>query len=133
MAQYVDSSALVKLYVREPDSDVAVRLLSADEEWVTAAHALIEVRRVLAIRHEGRTLTTMRSAFLRDWERILVVELDSTTCAAAATIAETTRARSLDALHLAAAMRALPGQRFISFDVRQAAAARQLGFTVAGA
>lgn len=133
MGQYVDSSALAKLYVREPDSDVAFRLLDADHEWVSAVHALIEVRRVLAVRHEGSSLTTARSAFLRDWERVVVVELDSATCASAAVIAEATRARTLDALHLAAAMRAVPGQRFVTFDVRQADAARQLGFAVVGA
>ncbi len=133
MAQYVDSSALAKLYVREPDSESAHRLLDVDQAWVTAAHSFVEVRRVLAIRQDGRPLAAARSAFIRDWERVLVVELDSTTCASAATIAESTRARTLDALHLAAAMRAVPGQRFVTFDVRQADAARQLGFAVVGA
>lgn len=132
MAQYVDSSALAKLYVREADSDVAVKLLDADRQWVSAAHALIEVRRVLAGRLDGRPLAAARSAFLRDWERMLVVDLDSTTCASAAVIAETTQTRTLDALHLAAAIRAVPGRRFVTFDVRQADAARLLGFPVVG-
>ncbi|MGI8720943.1 MAG: type II toxin-antitoxin system VapC family toxin [Geodermatophilaceae bacterium] len=118
----MDSSALAKLYVRETDSKSAQRLLDADQAWVTAAHTFVEVRRVLSIRQEGRPLAAARSAFIRDWERVIVVELDGTTCASAAMIAESTRARTLDALHLAAAMRAVPGQRFVTFDVRQAAA-----------
>jgi len=133
MAQYVDSSALAKLYVQEAESDTAQRLLEADREWISAAHTFVEVRRVLSIRTDGRALAAARSNFLRDWERILVVQLDATTCASAASIAETTQARTLDALHLAAAMRAIPGQRFVTFDVRQADAARQLGFAVIGA
>ncbi len=133
MAQDVDSTALVKLHVQEPDSHAAARLLETDTEWVSAAHTVVEVRRVLAIQHDGRNLSSARSAFLRDWERVIVVELDSTTCAAAAVIAEATRTRTLDSLHLAAAMRTVPGQRLVTFDVRQADAARQLGFNVVGA
>jgi predicted nucleic acid-binding protein len=52
----------------------------------------------------------------------------------AAAIAESTGARTLDALHLAAARRAGgPVVAFLTFDVRQAQAARALGFTVVGA
>ena len=48
--QYVESSALVKRYISEPDTDTALRLLAADAEWVTAAHTMVEVRRTLALR-----------------------------------------------------------------------------------
>lgn len=48
--QYVDSSALVKLYVCEPDSATAERLLLADPVWSTAAHTEVEVRRTLSLR-----------------------------------------------------------------------------------
>ena len=71
--------------------------------------------------------------FAADLESISLVELDATTCDAAAAVAEVTGARTLDALHLAAAQRvggtALP---FVTYDVRQAQAARSLGFTVLG-
>jgi uncharacterized protein len=54
-------------------------------------------------------------------------------CDTAAGIAELTGVRALDALHLAAAQRiggaAVP---FLTFDVRQAQAARSLGLTVVG-
>ena len=53
------------------------------------------------------------------------------TCDIAADIAEMTGARTLDALHLAAARRlggaAVP---FVTFDVRQAQVARTLGLAV---
>jgi len=41
--------------------------------------------------------------------------------------------RSLDAIHLASAQRlVIAGLRFVTFDLRQAQAARALGFTVLG-
>lgn len=68
MAQYVDSSALAKLYVQEVESDTAHRLLEADHEWISAAHTFVEVRRVLSIRTDGRALAAARSNFLQDFE-----------------------------------------------------------------
>ena len=62
-----------------------------------------------------------------------VVELDAATCELAATIAEQTGVRTLDALHLGAASRLGTSLTFLTFDVRQAQAARGLGFAVVGA
>ena len=134
--QYVDSSALVKRYISEPDTDTALRLLAADPDWVTAAHTLIEVRRTLALRLGGEPggAAKARKAFLLDWDAMRIVALDEQTCVQAAEFAETTRARTLDALHLAAAHRAgAPALRVVTFDARLAQAARSLGWTVVGA
>ncbi|MGH8938453.1 MAG: type II toxin-antitoxin system VapC family toxin [Actinomycetes bacterium] len=132
--QYVDSSALAKIYVREPDSGLAIRLLDADADWVTAAITEVEVRRVIALRLSGEGADRARSAFLRDWERLAVVAADATTIGRAATIAESTRARSLAAMHLASAARVSSRSlRLVTFDVRLAATARSLGFAVVGA
>ncbi len=134
--QYVDSSALLKRYVREPDSDTAERLLQADPEWITAAHSRVEVRRSLARRlSEHPSLAAQaRAAFTEDWQRLFVVALDERTCEIAADLAETAGARTLDALHLAAAHRAgAPALRLMTFDVRLAQAARSMGWAVVGA
>lgn len=132
--QYVDSSALVKLYVRETDSATAERLLSADPLWVTAAHTQVEVRRTLALRAPPGKLTQLKSDFARDWDRLAVVALDAATCRLAADLAEGTRVRSLDALHLAAAQRVgAPVVRLVTFDLRLGQAARSLGWSVVGA
>lgn len=48
-------------------------------------------------------------------------------------IAEQTGVRTLDALHLGAARHLGTALTFVTFDVRQAQAARTLGFSVAGA
>lgn len=43
MSLYVDSSALLKRYVDEPDSDAAESLLRSDAALLTARHAVVEV------------------------------------------------------------------------------------------
>jgi uncharacterized protein len=130
---YVDSSALLKRYVDEPDSDHADSLLGSDPTLLTARHTIVEVRRNLARLLDGRDLATARSAFAADLGVLSIVELDEVTCEAAATVAEVTGVRTLDALHLAAAQRvggsAVP---FLTFDARQAQTARAIGLTVVG-
>ena len=134
MSLYVDSSAFLKRYVEEPDSGLADSLLRSDASLLTARHAIVEVRRNLARLLSERDLGAARSAFARDLESFSIVELDEVTCETAAAIAEVTRVRTLDALHLAAAQRvAAPGLTFLTFDIRQAQAARSLGLTVVGA
>jgi predicted nucleic acid-binding protein len=87
--------------------------------------------RSLGSRH--RDAAAARSAFQKDVGALSIVELDESTCEMAAAIAELTGVRTLDALHLAAAQRiggaAVP---FLTFDVRQAQAARGLGLTLVG-
>jgi predicted nucleic acid-binding protein len=131
VSTYVDSSALLKRYVEESDSGAADALLRADSELLTARHAIVEVRRNLARLLSGRALAAARRAFAEDLRSISIIELDEATCESAAAIAESTSVRTLDALHLAAAQRiSAPGVSFLTFDLRQAQAARGLGLTV---
>jgi predicted nucleic acid-binding protein len=131
VSTYVDSSALLKRYVEELDSAAADTLLRADRELLTARHTIVEVRRNLARLLTGRDLVAARAAFVDDLRSFSIVELDEATCESAATIAETIGVRTLDALHLAAAQRvSAPGVGFLTFDLRQAQAARSLGLTV---
>lgn len=133
MTLYLDSSALIKRYVDEPDSDAAEAILLSDPDWVTAQISLVEVRLALHRRLDDDARTAAVTAFERDWQRTFVVALDDVTCQLAAALGAATGARSLDALHLAAAERAggrsLP---FVTFDVRLAHAARSLGLAVIG-
>jgi predicted nucleic acid-binding protein len=130
---YVDTSALLKRYVDEPDSDRANELLAADPALVTARHTIVEVRRNLAQILGPTDATAARAAFADDLGSLALVELDAATCELAATVGEQTGVRTLDALHLGAALRLGTAVTFLTFDVRQAQAARSLGFTVAGA
>jgi uncharacterized protein len=130
---YVDSSALLKRYIDEPDSDAAENLIRSDPSLLTARHTIVEVRRNLARLLGESDAGAARTAFAEDIRVFSIIELDEITCDTAAAIAEMTGVRTLDALHLAAAQRiggtAVP---FLTFDVRQAQAARNLGLTVIG-
>ncbi len=131
MSTYVDTSALLKRYVEEADLPAADALLRGDRSLLTARHTIVEVRRNLARLLSGRDLVASRAAFAADLRSVSIIELDEATCELAAAIAETTGVRALDALHLAAAQRvAAPGVGFLTFDLRQAQAARALGLTV---
>lgn len=134
MSLYVDSSALLKRYVDESDSEVANSFLRSDPMLVTGRHTIVEVRRNLARLLEERDAAAARTAFAEDLRSLSIVELDEATCEGAAAIAEVTGVRTLDALHLAAARRVgAPAVPFLTFDLRQAQAARALGMTVVGA
>lgn len=133
MSLYVDASTLLKLYFEERDSARAEEILSSDEEWITGQHASVEVRRNLARELEGSSLVQARRQFERDWRAMAVVELTSEVCEAAADLAEVTGARTLDALHLGAAKVVGSGTLpIVTFDLRQAQAARALGWVVLG-
>lgn len=99
-----------------------------------AAHAPHdrEVRRDLARLLDERDASSAKAACTHDIASFEIVEPDAVTCDAAAGIVELTGARTLDALHLASARRIGSGSRvaLVTFDVRQAQAARTLGLTV---
>ena len=129
---YVESSALVKRYVAERDSDVARRLMNVEQALLTSRLAEIEVRRNLARLLGGADLISKRQEFQVDLQAFEIVELDDATFDDAAHIAEETLCRSLDAIHLAAARRASPNATVLTFDRRQAKAARAVGMSVLG-
>lgn len=133
MTTYVDASVLLKRYVDEPDSARADELLAADDVLITGRHTLVEVRRNLARLLSAPAAAQARAAFAGDLAALSLVELDAATIELAATLAEQTGVRTLDALHLGAAYRLGTAVTFLTFDVRQAAAARELGFRVVGA
>ena len=133
MSLYLDASALLKRYVAESDSAACDRILRSDPSWITARHTWVEVIRNIYRLLEGSERGRLEKAFHSDWRHINIVELDRNTCERAADLAKAHPVRTLDALHLAAAQR-VGGTTFpfVTYDVRQAQAARALGFTVWG-
>lgn len=133
MTIYVDASAFLKRYVDEADSAAAEKILVSDE-LASGRHVIVEVRRNLARLAPPGELAKAKDRLAEDFKMMAIIELDETTCERAAGIAEATGVRALDALHLACATRlggtAVP---FLTYDIRQAQAARSLGFTVLGA
>jgi len=132
VALYVDTSALLKRYVRERDSEVARQLMATDPVLVTSHLTEVEVRRNLARLLSPEDALAAKRRFVEDLDAFALVKLDATTCSEAARIAEQTMCRSLDALHLSAALRSGSSTTLLTFDIRQAQAARTLGMTVVG-
>lgn len=134
MTLYVDASALLKSYVDEADSTVAVVHLQSDPVLVTSWVTAVEVRRNLARLLDGSARAAAMTAFESDLDSFALVSAGEIVCRAAARIGEVLGVRSLDAIHLASAQQLqIPGIAFLTFDLRQAQAARSLGFTVLGA
>ena len=133
MTLYVDTSALLKRYVDEHDSEAAIGLMAIDPVLVTSRLTEIEVRRSLTRLLDGDALEACRRRFVDDLDAFALVAIDAVVCNAAARLAEQTLCRSLDAIHLASAERAGTGTVVLTFDLRQAQAARSVGLHVVGA
>lgn len=125
MATYLDSSAIVKLAVREPESAALRRWLRRKRPLVSSALARTEVMRALLPAGEealGRGRVVLRSL---DLFRVNDRVLDAAGLLLPLTL------RSLDAIHLATA-RELGDElgALVTYDDRMAAAARALGHRV---
>ena len=123
---YVDSSAIVKLVVAEPESKALRRYLSRRQPLVSSALARTEVARALipsgpeAVARGEEALRTVQ--LLRVNDRVLTE----------AGRMEPAELRSLDAIHLASAHRLGPSvKQIVTYDERMARAARMKGWSVA--
>lgn len=124
-AIYLDSSALVKLVIAEPESGALRRSLRRHQPHVTSALARTEVAR--ATMSFGTEAVVRGEAVLR---RVEVVRLNDRVLRIAGSL-EPAELRSLDAIHLATAQ--LIGAELkwiITYDERLADAAHKLGLSV---
>lgn len=125
---YVDSSALVKLVVDEPES-AALRAFAVDADLVSCELVLTELPRAIrrASAHESRLpLELMLERAGEMLDSVALLPLDSALLSIAGAIEEP-MLRALDAIHVAAAVDLSPVDAFVSYDERQAAAARLTG------
>ena len=120
---YLDSSAIVKLIVREPESAALKQRLASTGEWISSALARVEVLRTL--RRRNLTEEAVRNAE-RMLSRMALVPLDDRVLSAAAEVGPGSL-RSLDALHLATALSVFGLDSFVTYDQRLFAAASAAG------
>jgi len=124
-ATYLDSSAIVKLVVREPESSALRRYLRRKHPLVTSALARTEVARALL---PLGTAALGRGAEV--FRRLDVVRLNDRILTAAGTMLPADLG-SLDAIHLATALElGADLARICSYDARMTDAALALGWTV---
>lgn len=132
---YADTSALVKLVRREPESEALLAFLD-DADAVSCELVLTEmpraIRRAVA-REPSLPLDGLMARATEVLEAVALVPVDRALLLAAGAITEPAL-RALDAIHVAAAAAVSPVDAFVSYDERQSAAARLAGLrTVAPA
>lgn len=123
-ATYLDSSAIVKLAVEEPESTVLRSYLRRRNPLVSSALARTEVLRALLL--EGEAGVARGRAVLG---RIDLIRINDRILNAAGVLLPP-ELRSLDAIHIASAQ-LLGGDlgQLVTYDDRMLAAARDLGIT----
>ena len=129
MTLYVDSSALLKRYVDEHDSAVAVELMGTDPVLVTSRITEIEVRRNLARLLDGDSWTDSRRQFAVDLDAFALVGLDATTCNEAAAIAAAAACKATGAAIIGGpdfTIRTLPSPSVISSSAMFDSATRSM-------
>jgi predicted nucleic acid-binding protein len=124
-AVYLDSSAIVKLAVEEPESQALRRHLRRRRPWVSSALARTEVIRALLASGEDAQAAGRRVLARCDLVRVNNRVLDLAGQMAPSEL------RSLDAIHLATAERlGTDLGALVTYDLRMADAARRRGLRV---
>ena len=133
---YLDTSALAKLYVAEPDSNLISKTVQANSSWlatsrVTYAEMLSVLNRCLTARRLSPvSYKLQKKAFLEDWNSFHVVELTGAVLSDAGRLIERYALRGLDVIHLCSALRLAPAS-FACFDDRLRTAAAAEGLLLA--
>lgn len=123
MISYVDTSAAAKLLLREPESDALKAQLDdlRDGELLVMSSVLLETE----LRRTAERTNHPQSLVTEILDRLEIFELDRTVFRAAGLLPGS-HLRSLDALHIAAALR-VGADVMVTYDQRQIEAARSVG------
>lgn len=136
MTLYLDTSALVKLYVAEPGRDLVLRAMTQAASAATHAIAYLELLSAIASLQRGDRLTDQQAQgierdFAGDWKEMAVVAATEALVRSAAAYPGRFGLGTYDSLHLAAAnlLREQGGEQvvFATFDRRLSHAAVSLG------
>ncbi len=121
---YLDASALVKRYVVEEGSDLLIKAMEGASDWSICRIGYVETARAVGLAAGTRAV----GRFEEDWPSFEVVEVDVALAEHAAQLALESGLRSLDALHLAAAL-LLPRRDLTvaTWDARLHGAAQERG------
>jgi predicted nucleic acid-binding protein len=91
---------LVKRYVAEPGSDTVRDVMDRAEGWFICRVGFVETVRAVSLSAGQAAVATVRD----EWHAFGVIEVDQTLVEEAAKLTTARELRSLDALHLAAAL-----------------------------
>ena len=132
---YLDTSALAKLYIIEPEGLGIQAILKTNEPWlftsiVTYAETL--ATRARSMREERiarQSYQRQKKAFLSDWNALHVVALTPAVLSSAEQLTDRHGLRGFDAIHLCSALW-IGRPSFACFDERLRRAAAGEGLTV---
>ncbi|MFI4989820.1 MAG: type II toxin-antitoxin system VapC family toxin [Solirubrobacterales bacterium] len=100
MNLYLDASALVKRYVAEPNSELVRDAMERANGWFVCRVGYVETARAIGLVGGAAAVRALRA----EWPAFSVVELSQDLADSATDLALEHELRSLDALHLAAAL-----------------------------
>ncbi len=127
----VDTSALVRRYVADPDRPLVLDAMDSATAWCASALARTETLLALhAIAPDPYTQRDLWHRFNGDWASFHVVPVDDRCLARAAELGARFGLRTVDAIHLAAADRLPRPVRYVTLDHRQLPAATALDLDV---
>jgi uncharacterized protein len=138
MILFCDTSALLKLYIEEPASEIIKASLPAAEAVAACRIAWAESHAALSRRAretpaDAGILEQAKAALATDWPRYVVMEVTQSLVERAGEYADTFALRAYDSVQLAAAFEmgliAQTPVLFACFDLRLNKAAKLLGMT----
>jgi predicted nucleic acid-binding protein len=124
---YVDSSALVKLVIEEPESTVLESYLRRDALLATSRIALVEVPRATSLANPSEGVREQTTRLLSS---CLLVAVSDGVLRGAGTLASR-EVRTLDAIHLSTALY-VEADELVTYDRRLLAAAEAQGLSAVG-
>jgi predicted nucleic acid-binding protein len=134
MRVFFDSSAFAKRYIAEPGSDKAEEICSRSTALGVSSICLPEIISALCRLRRQSVITEdqyeiAKRALLRDLEDALICNITPSVIKQSIHILESSKVRSLDALHIACALE-FEAEAFVSSDIQQLSAARAAGLKV---
>ena len=130
---YVETSALLKRYVQEPESDDCQMILDAHSHRITSRITITETLINLRKRLSTTEFAIASKLFQSDIDVFDVVEFDAELGFRAIDAAAGNSLATLDAIHLASALRVKgPQVAFLTYDRRLANCAKKSGLRVLG-
>lgn len=124
---YLDASALVKRYVAEEGSEALIAAMAGAEGWAICRIGYVETARAVGLA-AGKGAV---KRFEADWPSFEIVEVDASLAEHATELTFADELRSLDALHLAAALLIASGELTVAtWDARLHRAAQGRGLAV---
>lgn len=128
---FVDTSALVRRYVRDRDRELVVSTMAGADAWVASAVARTEGMVTLHHLASGpMQQARLWQLFRDDWDAFVVVPVDERCLGRAVELGAQYGVRLIDAIHLAAADRLPRPLQYLTFDRHQIPGALALGLEV---